>query len=317
MGRLPDLPGLTWRPWHAGDVDALVRHVRRIHEAEGLSQPPGPEMFRWLLGQEEFDPSSDGLVAVDDGGEIRGEAGTWAHITPAGARCFVWADTTPDHAGLRPHLVRWAEDRATVLLAAAPDGTDRVIRTSVEAHRAALAGVFLQAGFRAGRTFVTMRRSLDGLPVTGRAPDGIAVVPWSPGLDESAREASNASFADHWGSLPMSPKTWRGMYRESGTFRPDLSFLAIDGRRVVSLSLVAAEGTAEVEVHRVGTVRTHRRRGIAGHLVLRSLHAAAAAGGFERASLDVDESSGSGAVRLYADLGFEIADRSIQYVKPA
>jgi hypothetical protein len=50
---------------------------------------------------------------------------------------------------------------------------------------------------------------------------------------------------------------------------------------------------------------------------LRSLQAAAGAGGLERASLDVDDASASNAVRLYADLGFEIAGRSIQYTKPA
>jgi GNAT superfamily N-acetyltransferase len=315
MHGLPDLPGLTWRPWSAEDVDALVRHVERIHAAEGLSHPPGPDAFRWLLGQREFDPATDGLVAVDDAGEILGEAGAWAHVTPAGARCFVWADTTPDLAGLRPHLVRWAEARATALLAAAPPGTDRVIRTSIETHRTALAEVFLQAGFRAGRTFVTMRRSLERLPESAPAPTGIAVVPWSPDLDEPAREASNASFADHWGSLPMSAGTWRGMYRDSRTFRPGLSFLALDGERVVSLSLVHQEEAGEVKIHRVGTVQTHRGRGLAGHLVPRSLRAAAEIGGIEWASLDVDESSGSNAVRLYASLGFETSDRSIQYIK--
>jgi len=317
MPTLPDLPGLTWRPWNAEDVGALVRHARRIHDADNLSRAPGPEMFRWLLGQEEFDPAADGLIAVDDAGEVHGEAGTWAHITPNGARCFVWADTTPDQAHLRPHLVAWAEGRARRLLAAAPTGVERVIRTSIEAHRKALAAVFEQAGFRPGRVFLTMRRSLDGLPPLRPVAEGIAVVRWSPDLDESARTASNASFADHWGSLPMGPETWRGMYRNAGAFRPGLSFLALDGDRVVSLSLVHEEEAGEVEIHRVGTVPSHRRRGLAEHLILRSLHAAGDTGEFGRASLDVDESSGSNAVRLYTRLGFEIADRSIQYVKPA
>jgi mycothiol synthase len=313
--RPPDLPGITWRSWHAGDIEALVRHTRRIHEAEGLSRVPGPELFRWLLGQQEFDPASDGLIAIDDTGEIRGEAGTWAHVTPEGGRCFVWVDTTPDHAHLRPFMVAWAEHRARLLLADTPHGVDRVIRAAVEAHRTALAATFEEAGFVAGRPFATMHRSLDGLPLPGPLPGGITALPWSPHLDEAVRTASNASFADHWGSLPMTQETWRAMYRESETFRADLSFVAVHDRDVVSFCLVGCEEPGEIEIHRVGTIRAHRGRGIAGSLIVQSLRAAASAGEFGRASLDVDEQSQTNTLSLYGALGFEVAGRSVTYLK--
>ncbi|HEX5631547.1 MAG TPA: hypothetical protein VFY15_07795, partial [Acidimicrobiia bacterium] len=60
----PAAPGLTWRSWSLDDVDALIRHNLRVHEAETLEHVSGLESYRWLAAQEGFDPTTDTLIAV-------------------------------------------------------------------------------------------------------------------------------------------------------------------------------------------------------------------------------------------------------------
>jgi mycothiol synthase len=192
----------------------------------------------------------------------------------------------------------------------------------VEEHRTGLRNALEEAGFEARRSFVVMRRGLTELPEQIPLPDGITAVPWSEDIDEGIRDANNESFADHWGSLPMSSDMWVAMYRESKMFRPDLSFAALDGDRVVSFVMtefdeedVETRGYVEYYIHRVGTRRSHRGRRIASHLLIKTLEAAAAAGG-DTAGLEVDESSHTGATMVYSRLGFEVIERSIHYLKP-
>jgi ribosomal protein S18 acetylase RimI-like enzyme len=148
------------------------------------------------------------------------------------------------------------------------------------------------------------------------------VEPWSPERDEAIRLANNESFADHWGTFPMSPQMWVSSYRDSEIFRPDLSFVAIATEGVVSFCMVEVEedenartGHRDLYIHRVGTLRSHRRQRLASHLMVRSMQAGGEAG-LERAVLDVDESSHTNAGDVYLRLGFAVAERSIHYLKP-
>ena len=70
---------------------------------------------------------------------------------------------------------------------------------------------------------------------TGRAdrvvcvePNGdIRIVPYTIDRSAATHAARNDSFRDHWGSQPMSDEQWETW--TSGTFRPEVSFLAIAG----------------------------------------------------------------------------------------
>jgi mycothiol synthase len=294
--------------------------MERVDEAERLSHVAGPSIFEWLAHQDGIDLAGDTLVGVDDDGEIRVDAGVWGDGgTGERSRVRFWVDTDPEFTSLRPFLIAWSEARARQRLdvATAPE---RVIRTSVEEHRTELRSALEHAGYEEARAFLVMRRGLESIPGVGEF-DGVSVEPWTEQRDESTRIANNESFADHWGSAPMNTARWRGIFAESKMFRPDLSFLALADDRVVSFCLVEVDGEeatrsgiTEGYIRSVGTVRSHRRRGIASDLVVRTMRAAAAAG-CDRVALDVDETSATGAVDLYQGLGFEIAERSIQYAK--
>lgn len=318
---LPTRSGLIWRAPTADDADALVAHTKRIHEAERLEFVPGPSFYRWLMGQAEFHPATDWTVAVDAEGRIVADGGAWIQVTDQGGRAFVWAETGPEHHGLEPALLEWASARAIEGLGATAAGLPRSIRVPTEEHRARHRAVIEASGLEVGRSFVTMTRPLEDLPEPPSLPTGVSVVPWAPEWAEGARLANNNSFADHWGSLPVSAEQWGTAYAESEHFRPDLTFLAIADGEVVAICLCEVDpesnvekGVEEVYVERVGTIRAHRRQRLASHLLTRSM-AAARESGLSVATLEVDETSHTSATEVYRRLGFEVASRNIHYLR--
>jgi len=319
LPQTPTVPGVIWRPPTPADAAMLADHTRRIHEVERLDFLPGAEYFEWLLAQPGIDPAEDMLIGlVDD--RIVADAGTWLHSGDAGARCFVWGEASPGHTDLAGFLLEWARSRAQQRLAAQPDHLPRVIRTWVEEHRASQCAAIEDAGFGAPRGFVGMARPLSDLPPLPDLATGIDVATWSEDLEAAVLLASNVSFADHWGSIPMSAAEFRGFYRDNPTFRPDLSFLAIADGSVVSFSLCEVDeednedrDTNDVHIQRVGTIRDHRGQGLVSHLMLRSMHAAVSAGGLDRASLEVDEMSHTDATIVYERLGFKTYTRTLSY----
>jgi len=319
----PDLPapppGLAWRPPTPDDTDALARHVLRVDRVEHLEHVTGAESFLWLMHQPDFDVATEWIVGFDPDGEARAHAAAWTQATDAGTRSFIWFEADPGHEDLKPFLLSWAEavGRRGLAAGAAP----RVLRVPVEEHRAGHRAVVEAAGFEAGRSFALMEVALEAVPPPGAPADGVEVAVWTADLDDGVRLANNEAFADHWGSLPMTAEEWAAGYAESTQFRPDLSYLALVEGRVVGFCLTevdeehnAERGVAEAYVHKVGTVRDHRRRGIATHLLQRSL-VAARDSGLDRASLEVDESSHTNATEVYRRLGFTVAMRTIHYLK--
>ncbi|MGH9186082.1 MAG: GNAT family N-acetyltransferase, partial [Acidimicrobiales bacterium] len=171
------------------------------------------------------------------------------------------------------------------------------------------------------RYWFDMRRGLDGDPPPTEVPAGLEVRPYDPALDEAVRVAHNEAFEDHWGSSERSEEDWRIWY-VGRNFRPDLSFVAIDGEEVAGYLLtdyyaaeVAASGRHEAWVNAVGTRRRWRGRGVARALLVSALRAYRDAG-LERGALVVDAANPSGALGLYERLGFKTHMTTISYAKP-
>jgi ribosomal protein S18 acetylase RimI-like enzyme len=128
----------------------------------------------------------------------------------------------------------------------------------------------------------------------------------------------NESFADHWGSTPTDPEAWEHALATAGN-RLDLSFLALDGDRVVGVCRnghfpddEAVTGRRDGWILQVGVVRSHRKRGIASALIAAS-HAAFRDAGMTHAALGVDSENPTGAYQLYERLGYRPMRRSITY----
>jgi GNAT superfamily N-acetyltransferase len=162
-----------------------------------------------------------------------------------------------------------------------------------------------------------MTRSLtDDLPDPPPAPPGVSLVPWTADLDEAARAVSNASFADHWGSLPLDRETWNSSVMDDDTVRRDCSFVALSDGEAVAICLTEVDPEDDVDslwISRVGTVPEWQRRGLASALLTSSMRAGAGAG-LLRTGLSVDEESAFDATAVYGRLGYVVASRSITYL---
>ena len=144
-------------------------------------------------------------------------------------------------------------------------------------------------------------------------------MPYAADWKEATRLARNDAFRDHWGSLETPEERW-SHFVDGPHLRPDLSWLAVEGDRVVALALGIGErgrlgGPGLLErLHRPH--RRHARpprpaaRSGRHHGLLRSARAA----GLEKAVLDVDTESPTGANSLYGRLGFEPTERTVALV---
>ncbi len=224
--------------------------------------------------------------------------------------------------GLGAALLDWIERRAAVLHQERRPGTAGEINTMALATNTAADELFTSRGFEACRYFFHMHRPFDTAIPGVAAPEGLRVIAFDPSYDEALRLVHNEVFLDHWGSSPHDPDSWKTWFTGSRAFRPNLSFLVLDGEEIVSYSLgyewvadTAVTGIREVYVGQVGTRRTHRGRGLAA-VTLAKVMAEAAAGGFQRASLGVDAENPTGALGLYEGLGFTTGSKTVSYRRP-
>jgi len=314
--------GYRARPARLEDADALSDLFIAVDASEGLEEVLGPEGTRRQLAHRGLDRRRDTLVVLDAGGVIRGFVWIWAKRAGDAARAIIWIEAHPEHIGLEPFLLAWAEAAARPSLGTAGSPGRRYVRQHVEEHRERRRRVAEEAGYRHERTFVEMWRPLtEGLPAPASLPPGIESVPWSGDLAEGARLATNEAFASHWDSMPATPEDWQARVCDDPNFRPDLSRLALSNGRVVALTTASVDRehnaryeVAEVWVERVGTVPAYQRRGLATSLVGEVLRSAAAAG-LTRAGLGVDQDNATRATAIYEHLGFAATRRTLAYVK--
>ena len=128
--------------------------------------------------------------------------------------------------------------------------------------------------------------------------------------------ARNDAFRDHWGSLETPDERW-SYFVDGPHLRPDLSWLAVEGDRVVALALGTVneddwegQGYSSVYIDLIGVTRDRRGRRLAPAVITPLLRSARAAG-LDKAVLDVDTESPTGANSLYGRLGFEPTERMV------
>lgn len=142
------------------------------------------------------------------------------------------------------------------------------------------------AGYYGTRGYVELGRMQDvflelaDVEIEPSEPDGISIVIAAPGYDRRAYEVALEADADIPSGEPIVSGTyeqWRERHFSALTIR-DLSFVALDGDRVVGYALLQqhTEGTGEHSM--TGVARSHRGRGIALALKETQIAAAKAAG---------------------------------------
>ncbi len=316
--------GFEWRPAIIDDLPALVDLYAAV-DADCRTHWGGPaEEIRHDFEEPGLDPERDTVLAVAPSGAIA--ALGW--LMPARKAiekewALLWGVTHPAfyRRGLGAVILAWLETRAREKAAERQGDLPFVGRTITPDDLPGRIALYERRGYRPARAYFRMRRTLSQDIPGISPPGGVRLEVWDEKHDAAAYRVSNESFRDHWGSAPQTPDQWRLFTRDSVSFRPGLSLLALAGDEVVGIAInrviedeIARTDIKEGWIGTVGVPREWRNRGLASALLCESMRRFQAAG-FEYAGLSVDTENLTGALRLYQSLGFASIQRTLLYGK--
>jgi GNAT superfamily N-acetyltransferase len=242
--------------------------------------------------------------------------------TERGQRFTLFGDVDPQRQGegLGTLMLGRSVDRARAIHAAeAPDVRLRVAGAAL-ADRDDQADLMRSAGFEPGRhAFLMVAELPDDLPEVA-LPAGLTVEPFDPENADELLDSHNAAFADYPEFTEIGRGFWTMFMVTAAHTRHALSVVARDATGSVAAYVFAHEyavppsggGGPEIHVPYVGTLPSHRGRGLATALLSRALHLSRAAG-YVTASLNVDTANPTGALGIYERAGFRQSYRQDFY----
>ncbi|MGX5682032.1 GNAT family N-acetyltransferase [Schumannella luteola] len=317
---LPTGPGaLSWRSATVADIPALYALEREVSAADHPHYTTPLEEFEDDFSASFIDTATDTVVAVEPDGTIQG----WGLvILSPGQRTLVrtiLAGSVRPSArgrGIGRRILSWQIARAEQLLASSDKTLPGWVLAYVQENVADARALFERAGLSIARYFLELRRDLSQpIPELGGE---LTIERFTPERSVAVHAAVVDAFQDHWASQPMSDEQWESFTARS-IARPDLSAVAIIDGEVAGFVLVSVneedwegQGFSSAYIDLVGVPRAFRGRGIAPALLAHTMRAMAAEG-LDKAVLDVDSDSPTGALGLYRKVGFVESHRSIAY----
>jgi len=320
----PELQHYTWRPYRREDTPALYQTLIDVDRADNLGSLTTLEDMHKQYDDPWSNPETDSLLAFTADGQVAAMARVFANPEPVDERrAHLWGEVHPQQRGngLEDFVLAWMEARGRAKLQEQPEHLPGLLRVGAQDDLRERIAVIERHGFAPVRYFYRMRRDLHQSipPVT--LPDGLTLCTYRSELDRSMFEAFNASFADHWSFEPVTEQEWLVFFVGRSDFCAALTFLALEGDQVVGFSLNtlnpesnARQGLQEGWIAELGVRRAWRKRGVASALLCASMHAMQAAG-LDWATLGVDTTNPTGALRLYERLGFAQVKRFISFQK--
>ena len=317
---------MTWRALTTADVPALTRAYAAVENVDRTGEHVTEADVRAELEDESVDLGRDTLAAFAADGEVVAFARVHGS-TEVGDVDWVQADGAVVPAarrrGLGRRLLEWAEERAEGLHRERHPDIPGAVRVDAHAGNAGKEALVRAAGYTAARWWHTMARSLDDpLPEVPAPPSGLTLAPYAPDRDEAVRQAHREAFADSSGYFPPDEQGWSRSYTGAQTFRPDVSWLVVNGDEVAAYLLThyweadaTATGEREAFVGNLGVRPAWRRRGLGGLLLAAALGSYRSAG-YGRSALTVDTGNATGALGLYERAGYAVQDRWVTWTKP-
>lgn len=317
--QLPVHPDVAeWRAPTRDDIDAIHAVQAASDRVDHPSWTTPREDIADTFDLSDVDYSQDALIGFTADGTPVATALTMRHPDASvQVKIYLNGAVHPDwrRRGIGTALAEWQHARALEMLVSDAETTVPG-ELDMYAHEGNDGAVIIaeRLGLRTARWFASMVRDMAGDLPDLPGPDGVDFVTYTPDRAEDMRLARNDSFRDHWGSLPSQPERW-AQFVGGPFFRADLSTLALVDGRIVAFCLASVNeddwetlGASNSYIDLIGVVRDHRGRGLAPRVIARTL-AAIRAAGLEKAVLDVDTDSPTGANTLYERLGFEATER--------
>jgi len=299
---LPQLPhGYRTRPVALSDAEAVAAIISGDEIAATGRSATGPET---VLGDwHGVDLAEDAVLVVD--GE--GHAAAYADLVDRAHEVIsVYGYVSPEHRerGLGAWLVGWGEEKAGERAPFARPEVEVTVRHYVNTGKRSFREWLEARGYRAEREVHVMGVDLPSPVARPVIPEGIAIRPIRPGIDDDQAFAQiEKAFRDHWGRPPGSRERFDARFTAPG-FQPWSILLAWDGDHIAGQCwTTVADGQGWIES--VGVSRAWRRRGVASAL-LAEMFAQLHARGVPRVELSVDSQSGTGAPGVYRGAGMEV-----------
>jgi len=329
---LPALPAMSeyeFRALRHEDLPALYKMLLAVERADDRDLVQALEDLQREFDDPWSNAEVDSLAAFTLDGQLVGYARTFQNPQPDGeVRCSIDVEVHPAQRanGLEDVLFEWAEARARQRVCMVPGDRSRVIRSGTLDTQTLRLMQLEQRGYRIVRHFYRMQRDLSEPIPAVQLPADLALCVYAPqagrpDLSEALYAAFNEAFRDHWSFDPVTSEDWRIFFIGRSSFRPDVTYVVMDGDEVAGFSLngISPEENARhnrrdgwVEV--LAVRRPWRKRGVATALLCASMHAFKAEG-LQHAMLGVDTQNLSGALRVYESVGFKPIKRFIQYQK--
>lgn len=316
----------TLRPLAKADIPAWQRLLASVEDVDRTGEHYNEADLAEEMDNPDLEVGKD-LVGAFLGDELVGFFSVFTRGVSDGSHRVVTQGTVrPDlrGKGIGTILAAAMRDRALAYHAERHPGLRLELTFSGLSHDETQERLLADIGLVPGRWSFCMRAQLGGvLPSPTPLPDGLRLHTYGPSFATALHAAHNVAFLDHPDFIPWTEERWEQWVTGSRNFRPELSFVVVEDDRPEDVVAYVQSyeydayfehtGRREGCVGKVGTLPTHRGRGLASTLLVHALHAFRAAG-LDEASLDVDSENPTGALGIYRRAGFEVETRWTNYV---
>lgn len=311
--------GLVWRALRIEDAAACAELMAAAERVDDTGENYSVADVEEELADPARDLAVDTFAALDGErlvamGHLIGSTEVW-DVHMIGCPGIVH----PDYRGrgIGSELVERQLVRAAELHAARHPTVPGKISFGVGDHVTGAVELMQATGLEANRQFFEMERDVrSGVPAPREPVAPLRLVLYTAARDDEVRRAHNQAFRGHYGSTERDPASWKQWFTGSRNFRPELSFLMLDGAQedaAVAAYLLgyfydadlSATGRRDAWIGQLGTLPAYRGRG-AGSVLLSHALATYADLGYDQAALSVDSANGSGALGLYQRVGFGV-----------